>query len=117
MLTTAGTVTAAAGSGGVFITETNGANFTATATGAGPISLTSTTGVLGVTGATSTGSGPITLSSGDAVSLSANVGGAGSGPITITANTQRRGCGQLHDERGRVDHDHQCQQLARWRST
>jgi len=29
-------VTAAAGSGGVFITETNGANFTATATGAGP---------------------------------------------------------------------------------
>ncbi|WP_447979649.1 two-partner secretion domain-containing protein [Candidatus Nitrospira bockiana] len=88
VLTDAGTMTASAGSGGVFITESNGANFTATATGAGPIVLNTTSGTLTIAGVTSTGSGPITIGSGDAVVLNANVGGAASsGQVTINANT------------------------------
>jgi len=91
ILTTAGTITAAAGSGGVFITETDGANVTATATGVGAITLTSTTGTLTVAGPTATGSGAITLASGDAVTLNANVGGAGSSLITVNTNTNGAG--------------------------
>jgi hypothetical protein len=86
--TTAGTVTAAAGSSGVFITETDGANFTATATGAGEVRLTNNAGTLNIAGATTTGSGAIALSSGDAITLNAAVGGGGfSGTVTINANT------------------------------
>src|SRR5262249_54731530 len=50
VLTQAGTVTAAGGTGGVFITESDGADFTATATGSGDIHLTSTTGTLNIAG-------------------------------------------------------------------
>jgi filamentous hemagglutinin family protein len=90
--TTANTVTVTAGSGGVFITETDGASFTVTATGTGPIGLTSLAGTLTIAGATTTGSGPITLSSGDGVTVNANLGGgAYSGPIAITANTNGAG--------------------------
>ena len=45
ILTTADTITASAGSGGVFITETDGASFTVvTVTGGGTVNLTSTAG-------------------------------------------------------------------------
>ena len=54
ILTTAGTIKASTGTSGIFITESDGANFTATDTGAGAISLTSTTGALNIDGATST---------------------------------------------------------------
>jgi len=54
--TTAGTVTATAGSGGVFITETDGANFSAIAAGAGPINLRSG-GALTVAGPITSGTG------------------------------------------------------------
>jgi len=90
--TTAGTVTATTGSAGVFITETDGAGFTATATGAGDVRLTNIAGTLNVAGATTTGSGAIVLSSGDAITLSAAVGGGGfSGTVTINANTDNSG--------------------------
>jgi trimeric autotransporter adhesin len=86
--TTAGTVTATAGSSGVFITETDGASFTATATGSGDVRLTNIAGTLNVAGATTTGNGAIVLSSGDAITLNAAVGGGGfSGTVTIDANT------------------------------
>ncbi|MCL4206325.1 MAG: hypothetical protein KJ000_27905 [Pirellulaceae bacterium] len=90
--TTAGTVTATTGSAGVFITETDGAGFTATATGAGDVRLTNIAGTLNVAGATTTGSGAIVLSSGDAITLNAAVGGVGfSGTVTINANTDNAG--------------------------
>ena len=56
--TTASTITASAGSGGVFITESDGASFTATATGAGNLALTWTTGPLTIGGASSTAAAP-----------------------------------------------------------
>ncbi len=61
IMTIADIVTASAGNGGIFITESNGASFTATAQGSGGIFLTSTTGTLNIGGATSSGTGQITL--------------------------------------------------------
>ncbi len=90
VLTTAGTVTASTGGSGVFITESNGANFTATATGGAAINLLSTTGTLTIAGATSTGSGAVTLASGDAVAINAALN-AGSGTVTINTNTNAAG--------------------------
>jgi hypothetical protein len=94
-------VTATAGSGGVFITEADGAAFTATATGAGPISLASTTGTLTIAGATSAGIGPIAIS-GDAIVQNANLttGGpitvtAAAGPITMTGGSQSTAGGNI----------------------
>jgi hypothetical protein len=92
VFTQSGTITAAAGDGGVTITEADGANVSATATGAGNIALTSLTGPLTVTGPVTTATGTITLSSGDDVNVNAPVGGAGtSGAITINANTDGAG--------------------------
>jgi filamentous hemagglutinin family protein len=88
--TRSGSVTATAGTGGIFITEADGASFQATAAGAGQVNLASTTGPLTIAGPTSTGSGAITLASGDAVAVNANLGG-GSGTITINANTDGAG--------------------------
>ena len=61
ILTTAGTINASTGTSGIFITESDGANFMATDIGAGAITLTSTTGALTIDGAISSGSGAITL--------------------------------------------------------
>ncbi len=88
--TRSGSITATAGTGGIFITEADGASFQATAAGAGQVNLASTTGTLTIAGPTSTGSGAITLASGDAVAVNANVGG-GSGTITVNANTDGAG--------------------------
>ncbi|MGH8720303.1 MAG: beta strand repeat-containing protein [Burkholderiales bacterium] len=78
--TTANIITATAGSGGVFITESNGANFTAMATGAGPLSLTSTTGTLTIASATSSGSGPIALTADD---MAINAPVSSTGALTV----------------------------------
>jgi filamentous hemagglutinin family protein len=59
--TTVSTLTASAGSGGVFITESDGATVTASSTGAGPINLSSTTGDLTIS-TVSTPGGAVTLS-------------------------------------------------------
>lgn len=74
MLTQAATITAngGAGTGGTFITESDGASFTATATTSSIISLTSTTGTLTIGGATSTGTGAITLTA-DSMAISNSV--------------------------------------------
>jgi hypothetical protein len=86
--TQATTVTAAAGSGGVFITEADGASFAATATGTGNIALATNSGTLAIGGPTATAAGNITLSSPDGIAVNAPLGGAGtSGTITIAANT------------------------------
>ncbi|MGQ0651400.1 MAG: beta strand repeat-containing protein, partial [Betaproteobacteria bacterium] len=91
--TTAATVTATAGSGGVFVTESDGAGFTASAQGAGNIVLASTTGALTIAGATSTGAGSITLtaSAGDVVLnntvTTGNVTVAGTTPGSEIATT------------------------------
>ena len=58
ILTTAGTISASTGTSGVFITESDGANFTATASGRRRGRLTSTTGALNIAGATSTAREP-----------------------------------------------------------
>ena len=60
----------------MFITESDGANFTATATGGGAINLTSTTGALTIAGATSTGSGAITLTA-DTVNINDSLSSTG----------------------------------------
>jgi len=90
--TTVTTVTASAATGGVFIKESDGADFTATvAGGAGDISLTSTSGTLNIAGATNTGGGKITLSSGGAVTLGAPLGSGTTGVIAINANNDGAG--------------------------
>ena len=76
ILTTAGTITASTGTSGVFITESDGANVTATATGGGAINLTSTTGALTIAGATSSGSGAITLTA-DTVNINDSLSSTG----------------------------------------
>lgn len=88
--TTAATIVAAAGTGGVFLAESDGAGVTATATGAGDISITNATGTLTVAGATTTVNGNITLTSSDALTLNANVN-AGTGTIALAANTDGTG--------------------------
>lgn len=91
ILSTANTVNATAGSGGVFLGEADGAAFTVTAQGAGVIDILSTAGTLDIAGATNTGTGTITLVSGDAVVLNAALGGADDGAISIQANTDGAG--------------------------
>ncbi|MBV9124278.1 MAG: hypothetical protein JO112_13045, partial [Planctomycetes bacterium] len=59
--TSAGTIQANGGSGGVFVTNAGGASFTATATDAGNVGLTTLTGNLTLVGTTSSGSGTITI--------------------------------------------------------
>ena len=70
--------------GHVFVTETDGASFTATATGAGPINFSSLAGTLTIAGPTSSGSGPIAIQA-DQVSQSANLTTGGTGAITVSA--------------------------------
>ncbi|HEY7320394.1 MAG TPA: filamentous hemagglutinin N-terminal domain-containing protein, partial [Candidatus Binatia bacterium] len=95
ILTTAGTITASTGTNGVFITENDGANITATATGGGAISVKSTIGALNIAGATSTGSGAITLTA-DTVDINNSLTSTGaltltpvtaSGDLTVTSSS------------------------------
>jgi hypothetical protein len=79
----AGSVTAAAGSGGVFINESDGATFTATAAGAGPVNLT-TGGTLTVAGPITSGTGPIGLQ-GATVVQNSSISTGGTGGVTVTA--------------------------------
>jgi autotransporter-associated beta strand protein len=88
--TQASAIIANAGAGGVFIAEVDGADVTATSTGAGNIAITNGTGTLNIAGTTSAVLGNISLSSGDAITLGANVV-TGSGTITIAANTDGTG--------------------------
>src|SRR5262249_53149259 len=81
----AGAVTATSGSGGVFINETDGATFSVTATGAGPINLSSG-GPLTVAGPITSGTGPVDLR-GATVVQRYNVGTGGTGSVTVTATT------------------------------
>ncbi len=84
--TQATTIVANAGAGGVYLAEADGASVTATATGAGNVSITNATGTLNIAGATTTVTGNLSLSSGGAITLGANLN-AGSGTITIAADT------------------------------
>ena len=87
-MTTAGTINANTGTSGIFITESDGANFTATDTGAGAITLTSTTGALTIDGATSSGSGAITLTA-DTVNINNSLTSTGAltiNPVTAAGN-------------------------------
>jgi len=79
----AGAVTATSGSGGIFINETDGATFGASAAGAGPVNLTSG-GTLTVAGPITSGTGPVDLR-GAAVTQNSNVSTGGSGSVTVTA--------------------------------
>jgi fibronectin-binding autotransporter adhesin len=87
------TVTASSGSCGVFITSTDGVNVEVSASGAGNVSLTNTSGTLNVisggidaNGATITGN--ISLSSNYAITLSGNIGSSAfSGTISIAGDT------------------------------
>lgn len=90
VVTTATQVNASAAAGGVFLSETDGAGFAVSATGAGNVDILNQVGTLNISGLTSTATGNITLSSADAVTLSADVN-AGSGTITIAANTDGTG--------------------------
>ena len=83
--TTAGTVTASTGTGGVFIHETDGANMTATALGAGTVYLGTDSGTLTVAGATSSVSGAITLDGGVAGNIAVNNAVTTTGIVRITA--------------------------------
>ena len=88
ILTTAGTITASTGTSGVFITESDGADVTATALGGGAINLTSTTGALNISGATSTGSGAITLTA-ETVNINNSLTSTGAltlNPVTAAGN-------------------------------
>jgi len=67
----------------VFITETDGTNFTATAAGAGPINLVSG-GTLTVAGPITSGTGAIALT-GSSLVQNANVSTGGTGNVTATA--------------------------------
>jgi hypothetical protein len=92
VLTQTASVSATGGDGGVYVTEADGATFTASATGPGNVSLTSNSGTLTVNGPVTAVTGSITLSSGDDVSVNAAVGGPGtSGTININANTDGAG--------------------------
>ena len=86
ILTQANAIVANAGPGGVFITEADGADFTANATGAGNIVLVNTAGAMNIAGPTSAVNGNISLSSGDGININASING-GSGTVTIAANT------------------------------
>jgi hypothetical protein len=79
----AGAVTATSGSGGVFISETDGASFTVTAAGAGPVSLTSG-GPFTIAGPITSGTGPVDLR-GATVVQSSSVSTGGTGSVTVTA--------------------------------
>lgn len=90
--TKATTVTALAGSGGVFLHELDGAGFTLQATDTGPINVMNDTGVLAIVGDSKFGSGDCKLDSGDGVSINAALGdNNSSGLITINANSNGSG--------------------------
>ena len=90
--TQATTVTANAGNGGVYVTEADGANFTANATASGNVVLTNLADTLAITGASSAAAGNVSLSSADGIAVNAPLGGIGmSGTITIAANTDGSG--------------------------
>src|SRR5262245_27627223 len=90
LTTTAGSITAAAGAGGLFLAETDGATLTATATGAGNVDVLNLLGTLTVAGTTSTQTGNVVLASADSIALAADVN-AGSGTLTLAANTDGAG--------------------------
>jgi len=87
--TTASGVTALAGDGGLWVTETDGADFTLKATGPGTITVVSQTGTLTVAGTSTFGAGAVSLSSGDGIAINAALGNTAdsSGEVTLAANT------------------------------
>jgi hypothetical protein len=91
--TTAAAVTALAGDGGLWVTETDGADFTLAATGPGTITVVNQTGTLTVAGASTFGAGAVILSSGDGIAINAALGNTAdsSGEVTIAANTDGAG--------------------------
>jgi len=87
--TTAGTVNLIGGSGGVFETETDGANFSFRATGSGQVRITNLAGTLTIADSSFGGAGSTTLTSPDAVVVNAAI--TTNGPVSITANTDGAG--------------------------
>jgi hypothetical protein len=87
--TTAGTLNLIGGTGGVFATETDGANVSFQATGAGAVAIRTLAGTLTVAGSSFGGSGPVTLTSPDAVAVNAAIETIGR--VAITANTDGAG--------------------------
>jgi filamentous hemagglutinin family protein len=89
LLTTAGTITASTGTGGIFIRETDGADFTAnTPAAAGAINLTSSAGGLSIAGPTSAGTGAITLTA-EAVNINNTLSSTGAltiNPVNAAGN-------------------------------
>ena len=97
-LHTAGSVIAAsAGSAGMFLSEADGADFSATTSG-GVIDILNNSGTLNVADPMTTANGNIILSSADAVTLSADLN-AGNGTIAIAANTDGLGA-DSYDQKG-----------------
>ncbi len=87
------TVTANSGSAGIYLTSTAGVDITATATGAGNVSVVNTDGTLnvipgGIDANGSAISGNISLESSGAIDLNGNIGGSKfSGTISIAGDT------------------------------
>ncbi|MBX7106065.1 MAG: autotransporter-associated beta strand repeat-containing protein [Gemmataceae bacterium] len=92
ILTNATSITATGGNAGVYVTEDDGASFTATATGDGSLELVNLLGKLTIAGATTAVDGNIVISSADDVEVNANVGTTSfNGTLTINANTDGKG--------------------------
>src|SRR5205823_480246 len=83
--TTSGVVNLIGGSGGVFETETDGADFSFRATGSGQVQITNLLGTLTIAASSFGGTGAMTLTSPDAVVVNAAI--TTHGPIAVTANT------------------------------
>ena len=105
--TTATTVVATAGGGGVFVREADGATVTATATADGNLSVANQLGALTIAGAT-TELGNISLTSRDDLIVSGNVTSTGTtdplpgGTITIAANADAAGTEGLSQTGGLI---------------
>ncbi|HLX61163.1 MAG TPA: C25 family cysteine peptidase [Planctomycetota bacterium] len=94
ILTQATAIVASTGPGSMFITEADGSDVTASASGTGNVTIVNLLGTLNVAGTVSTVSGNISLSSADDITINANVN-SGTGTVTIAANTDGNGAGSV----------------------
>ncbi len=88
LLSASPTVTLAAGAGGIYLSQTGSASFTASTTGAGNINITDANAAdtITIAGAVTSSGGPIAISAVGAVVDNANIN-AGGGTIAISADT------------------------------